>query len=55
MFFQKKCFNKNRKIRANELEENFSYESKFNNDKNISKNKTIIKDDDEKKEKYYNI
>jgi len=34
MVIQKKYFNKNRKLRANELEENFSYES--------NKNKLII-------------
>ena len=50
MFFQRKYCNKNRKIRANELEENFSYESKFNNDKN----KNIIKDE-ENEQKYYSI
>ena len=35
MIFQRKYCNKNRKIRANELEENFSYEAKNNNDKKI--------------------
>ena len=35
MIFQRKYCNKNRKIRANELEENFSYEANNNNDKKI--------------------
>ena len=35
MIFQRKYCNKNRKIRANELEENFSYDAKNNNDKKI--------------------
>ena len=50
MYFQRKCFNKNRKIRANELEENFSYESKLNNDKNnnINKDKSIINNEENK-------
>ena len=33
LYIQRKFFNKGRKIRANELEENFSYEGKFNNSK----------------------
>ena len=49
MYFQRKFFCNNRKIRANELEENFSYESKFNDDKN----KRIIKE--ENNEKYHSI
>ena len=40
MVIQRKYFNKNRKIRANELEENFSYEIK--NKKEINDNKKII-------------
>ena len=51
MFIQRKFFNKNRKIRANELEENFSYEGKNNN--NID-DKKIIKDDTENKA-YFNL
>ena len=35
MIFQRKYCNKNKKIRANELEENFSYDAKNNNDKKI--------------------
>ena len=56
MFCQKKFLNKDRKIRANELEENFSYESNFNIDKNKinKKNKSIIKEDDNE-QKYYSI
>ena len=50
MFCQKKFFNKNRKIRANELEENFSYES--NSKKN--KNKSII-NEEENEQKYHSI
>ena len=45
MIIQKNYFNKNRKIRANELEENFSYVSKNNNDNNDDKK--IIKEDNE--------
>ena len=47
MIIQKKYFSKNRKIRANELEENFSYESNFNNDKknDINKKEIIIKEE----------
>ena len=52
MIIQKKYFNKNRKIRANELEENFSYESKNNNDNN--NDKKIIKDDNENNN-YYSL
>ena len=48
MFCQRKYFNKNRKIRANELEENFSYES------NNNKNKKIIKEE-ENEQKYHSI
>ena len=44
MIIQKKCFNKNRKIRANELDENFNYESK--NDEN-NENKLGINGDNE--------
>ena len=44
MIIQKKCFNKNRKIRANELDENFNYESK--NDEN-NDNKLYINGDNE--------
>ena len=46
MIIQRKYFNKNRKIRANELEENFSYESK-NNDEN-NNDKKIINEENEK-------
>ena len=53
MYFQRKFFGNNRKIRANELEENFSYESKFNDDKNIDKNKRITNED--ANEKYHSI
>ena len=53
MFIQRKFFNKNRKIRANELEENFSYEGKNNNDDNNNNNK-IIKDDNENNT-YFNL
>ena len=43
MVIQKKYFNKNRKLRANELEDNFSYESKLNSDKTTEiKNDKII-------------
>ena len=51
MFCQRKYFNKNRKIRANELEENFSYESNNINNKN---NKSIIKEE-ENEQKYHSI
>ena len=51
MIIQKKYFNKNRKIRANELEENFRYESSNNKDTNNNK---IIKEDNEKNS-YYNL
>ena len=44
MIIQKKCFNKNRKVRVNELEENFNYESK--EDKN-NENKLGINGDNE--------
>ena len=37
MIIQRKYFSKNRKIRANELEENFSYEGKEKNDKDNNK------------------
>ena len=53
MFCQKKFFNRNRKIRANELEDNFSYESNFNNNKDY-KNKKII-NEEENNQKYYSI
>ena len=43
MIIQKKCFNKNRKVRVNELEENFNYESK--NEENNDDNKLNINDD----------
>ena len=51
MFIQKKFFNKNRKIRANELEENFSYEGKNNSNNN---NKKIIKDENDNNA-YFNL
>ena len=54
MFCQRQFFNKNRKIRANELEENFSYESNFNTNKNINKKTKIIKEE-EKEDKYHSI
>ena len=50
MFCQKIFFNKNRKIRANELEENFSYES----DISKNKNKSIINEEGNEKH-YYSI
>ena len=56
MIIQKKYCNKNRKIRANELEENFSYESK-NNDgdkQDINDDKKILKEDYEKNV-YFNL
>ena len=55
MFCQKNLFNKNRKIRANELEDNFSYDSRLNSNKNKgnNKNKRIFKKEDDKK--YYSI
>ena len=56
MIIQRKYFNKNRKMRANELEENFSYEGK-NTDENkleVNDDKKIIKDDNGK-EVYYSI
>ena len=43
MIFQRKYFNKNRKIRANELEENFSYEGKNDNSKKIIEEDNEIK------------
>ena len=52
MLIQRKYFNKNRKIRANELEENFSYES-YNN-KDINTSNKIIKEDNEKSS-YFNL
>ena len=56
MIIQRKYFNKNRKIRANELEENFSYETKNSNEsKNeINDNKKRIKEEYEK-ESYFNL
>ena len=50
MIVQRKFFNKNRKLRANELEENFSYESKNNyeNELEINNDKKIINDEDDK-------
>ena len=57
MIIQKKYFSKNRKIRANELEENFSYESNFNNDKDIDKKEIIITEEKKqiKEPKYFSI
>ena len=52
MIIQRKYFNKNRKIRANELEENFSYES--SNNKEVNGNDKMIKEDNEKTA-YYNL
>ena len=52
MTIQRKYFNKNRKIRANELEENFSYES--SNNKEVNNDNKIIKEDNEKIA-YYNL
>ena len=43
MIIQKKCFNKNRKVRVNELEENLNYESK--NEEINDDNKLNINDD----------
>ena len=57
MIIQRKYFNKNRKIRANELEENFSYESSNNKEVNkfeINGNDKMIKEDNEKTA-YYNL
>ena len=56
MVIQRKYFNKNRKIRANELEENFSYEIKNSNENNkeINNNKKIIEEDYEK-EAYFSL
>ena len=56
MIIQKKYFNKNRKLRANELEENFSYESRNHNEKNmqINDDKKIIKEENENNE-YFSI
>ena len=56
MIIQKKYFNKNRKIRANELEENFSYDSKNRDAEKfeISNDKKIIKEDIEKNT-YFNL
>ena len=50
MIVQRKFFNKNRKLRANELEENFSYESKNNYENNleINNDKKIIRDENDK-------
>ena len=50
MIIQKKCFNKNRKVRVNELEENFNYESKNDEDNegnklDINGENKIIKDE----------
>ena len=43
MYIQRKCCSTNRKLRANELEENFSYEGKLNIDKtNKIKNDKLI-------------
>ena len=56
MIIQRKYFNKNRKIRANELEENFSYEGK-NTDENkleVNDDKKIIKEENAK-EAYFSI
>ena len=56
MIVQRKYFNKNRKIRANELEENFSYESKNNDESKfeINNDKKIINEENEKSN-YYSI
>ena len=51
MIIQRKYFNKNRKIRANELEENFSYES--SNNKDVNNNKIITEDNE--KNSYFNL
>ena len=50
MIVQRKFFNKNRKLRANELEENFSYEGKNNYENNleINNDKKIIRDENDK-------
>ena len=52
MIIQRKYFNKNRKIRANELEENFSYESSKNKEANGMDK--MIKEDNEKTS-YYSL
>ncbi len=54
MIIQRKIFNKSRRIRANELEDNFSYDSKFINDrKNNNINNSRIYEISE--QKYYSI
>ena len=56
MIIQKKYFNKNRKLRANELEENFSYESKNNSENSLGINddKKIINEYNDKS-KYFSL
>ena len=54
MIIQRKFFGKNRKIRANELEENFSYESRNSENKMDSKDKKIINEEIENSA-YYSI
>ena len=56
MIIQRKYFNKNRKIRANELEENFSYEGRNTEQNNLEVNedKKII-NEDKIKDVYYNL
>ena len=56
MIIQRKVFNKNRRIRANELEENFSYDSKLiNNRKKIKINYSTINENEISEQKYYSI
>ena len=56
MIIQIKVFNKNRRIRANELEDNFSYDSKFINDrKNTNINNIGISENGVSEQKYYSI
>ena len=56
MIIQIKIFNKNRRIRANELEDNFSYDSKFINDrKNTNINNIGISENGVSEQKYCSI
>ena len=57
MIIQRKYFNKNRRIRANELEDNFTYESYYNKKNNIINEENIIKSNEIEKndKKYYSI
>jgi len=56
MIIQRKVFNKNRRMRANELEDNFSYDSKFINEgKSINSKNTRISENEISEQKYYSI